>query len=251
MTALERHLRKWMEKAIIDFGMIQPGDGVIVAVSGGKDSLTLLHLLNGPIIHAPRDFRLVAVHINAGIPGADPAPLERHFQQIGVDYEIVSATHIFDAAHAPDAKKRPCFICSRLRRRILFETAERLGCNRVALAHHRDDAVETLIMNIFFHREISSMMPGQPLFDGSYHLIRPLYYMREKFIAKFAREQGLPVLKARCPTEDHTRRLFVKNMLAQLQSEDPEVHNNIFRAMFKSYPDYMPKLEGKLEIPKD
>jgi tRNA 2-thiocytidine biosynthesis protein TtcA len=239
-----------MEKAIVDFGMIQPGDGVLAAVSGGKDSLTMLQLLLGPLVQAPRDFRLVAVHIDAGIPGADAAPIEEYFQKLGVEYEIVSATDIFAAAHAPGARKRPCFICSRLRRRILFETAKRHGCNRVALAHHRDDAVETLLMNIFFHREISAMMPAQPLFDGSYHLIRPLYYIREKLIAKFARVQNLPVLKARCPTEDHTRRLFVKNMLAQLESEDPEVHNNIFRAMFKVYPDYLPRLEGKLEIPK-
>ena len=241
-----------MEKALLDFGMITPGDGVIAAVSGGKDSLALLRLLQGPLVHAPRDFRLVAVHLDTGIPGSDPAPLEQHFRDAGLEYEIVPAHHVYEKSHAPDARKRPCYICSRLRRRLLLETADRLGCSRIALAHHRDDAVETLLMNMFFMREVSAMLPDQPLFDGAFHLIRPLFYIREYLVARFARKQQLPVSKVRCPTEDTTRRLYVKNLLEQLRKEDPSVHNNLFRAMFRMYPEYMPQPPpGGLKLPKD
>jgi tRNA 2-thiocytidine biosynthesis protein TtcA len=249
MTALERHLRKWMEKAVLDFSLIGPDDGVAVGVSGGKDSLTLLHLLQGPMVHVARTFRLVAVHVDAGIPGSDPESIERHFRELGVDFEIVPAAHEFKDILDPEAAGRPCFACSRRRRRLLFEAAKRHNCTRVALAHHRDDAVETFLMNQFFNREVSTMLPDQPLFDGAMHIIRPLYYIRERLVTRFAAQAALPVVKTLCPAEDHTRRLFVKNVLKEMESQDPYAHDNLFRAMFRVRDNYLPKLEGKLELP--
>jgi tRNA 2-thiocytidine biosynthesis protein TtcA len=252
MTALERHLRKWMEKAVQDFGLIAPGDRVCVAVSGGKDSLALLHLLQGPLVDVTRDFSLTAVHVDAGIPRSDASQLESHFKSLGGDFVIVPARHIFEAATAPDNKKRPCFLCARLRRRILFETAHERGCNAIALAHHRDDVMETLLMNMFYNREISAMVPGQEMFDGGLRMIRPLYYIRERLIARFAAQARLPVLKAQCPAEDHTRRKFVKDALAHMESVDPTAANNLFRSMFRIYGDYMPKPPpGGLKLPRD
>lgn len=251
VTALERHLRKWMEKAIIDFGLIKSGDGVVAAVSGGKDSLALLRLLQGPFVHAPRDFRLVAVHIDGGIPGSDPDALAAHFESLGVEYEIVRARNIYEAAHAPGSRKSPCYVCSRMRRKALMETADRLGCKKVALAHHRDDVAETLLMNMFFNREISAPLPDQPLFDGSFHLVRPLYYIRERLLTKFVAQAQLPVMSAKCPDEDVSRRRFVKNLLAHMEKEEPYAHSNLFRSMFRVFPEYLPAPVKKLELPRD
>ena len=251
MTALERHLRKWMEKAIADFALISAGDGVAVGVSGGKDSLTLLHLLAGPLIHAPSGFRLVALHVDAGIPGANPDGLVDHFKSIGVDYEIIEATDIFEKSQNADSKKRPCFVCSRLRRQALANAAHRLGCGKIALAHHRDDAVETFMMNVCFNREVSTMLPIQPLFGGAIGVIRPLYYIRENKIAMFSKQAALPVLKHRCPTEDVSRRRIMKNMLREMETVDPHVNESIFRSMFRIKSDYLPAPMEKLELPKD
>jgi len=252
MTALERHLRKWLEKAILDFGLIAPGDRVCLAVSGGKDSLVLLHLLTGTLVDVTKDFHLMVVHVDAGVPGSDASQLAAHFDRVSVEYEIAPAHHIFTQANAPDNKKRPCFICARLRRRILFETAHAHGCNKIALAHHRDDVVETLIMNMFYNREISTMTPMQEMFHGDLAMIRPLYYIREPLIAKFAARAQLPVLKARCPAEDTTRRKFVKDTLAHMASVDPDTHNNLFRSMFRIYPDYMPQTPpGGVKLPRN
>jgi tRNA 2-thiocytidine biosynthesis protein TtcA len=252
MTALERHLRKWMEKAIADFGLIAPGDHVCLAVSGGKDSLTLLRLLNGPLVQTPGDFRLTAVHVDAGIPGSDADALARHFESLGVAYEIVPARDIFERANAQENKKRPCFVCAQLRRRALFETAHRLGCNKVALAHHRDDVVETLLMNMFYMREISAMTPSQEMFGGALHMIRPLYYIRERLIARCAAQAQLPVLKTLCPAEDHTRRKFVKDALAHMESVDRNAHDNLFRSAFRVHTGYLPKPPpGGVKLPRN
>lgn len=251
MTPLERHLRKWMEKAIMDFGLIEPGDGVAVGVSGGKDSLALARLLSGPMVQATKDFRIVALHVDGGIPGANPQQLARFFEDAGVEYEIIPATDIFEKSHAAGTGKRPCYLCSRMRRKALLEAASRLGLNKIALAHHRDDAVETLLMNMCFNREISTMLPRQELFGGSFSIIRPLYYIRERLIARFAQRESLPVQKNLCPMEDASRRRFVKDMLREMEKQDPLAHGNIFRSAFRVKPEYMPKFDGKIELPRE
>jgi len=227
-----------MEKAIVDFAMIAPGDRVAVAVSGGKDSLALMHLLRGPFVHAPKDFSLEFLHIHTGFPGDDPQPIVDWAASQGVTLRVVD-TGIYAASTGK--KKSVCYLCSRARRKHLIDTATALGCNKIALGHHRDDVIETFLMNIFLNSETSCMMPDQPLFGGEIHLIRPLYYIRDRLMRRFALERDFPEPAARCPSESASKREFVRNLIASLEKERPTVRDDIFNSQFRLLPDYFPK----------
>ncbi|MDD5775696.1 MAG: ATP-binding protein, partial [Candidatus Omnitrophica bacterium] len=188
-----------MEKAIMDYDMIAPGDRLLVGVSGGADSLTLLDLLDAPMIFAP-SFTLQVVHID---PGFDPAYegyeiLKEYLQASGYD-TIMEKTDIGPLSHSDYNRKNPCFLCSRLRRKRIFEIAAERGCNKIAFAHHRDDIVETLLLNMFYAREISTMVPNQRIFAGRLHIIRPLAYLREALVKKYAAERQFPMIENGCP----------------------------------------------------
>ena len=200
-TRLFLHLKKWLEKAVMDYGMIAAGDRVLVGVSGGMDSMALLDLLNTPMIYVP-SFSLVAVHIDRGF---DPAyegydMLEGYLRQGGYDY-VMEKTDIGPLSHSDYNRKNPCFLCSRLRRKRIFEIAAEKGCNKIAFAHHRDDIIETLLINLFYGREISTMVPNQTIFGGKLHIIRPLAYIREGLVKKYAKERGFPVDRKRLSDE--------------------------------------------------
>jgi len=235
------HLKKWMEKAIIDYEMIAPGDRVLIGVSGGADSMVLLDLLDSPMVFVP-SFSLVAVNIDMGFDPSFQAykALERHFSQKGCDY-VVEKSDIGPLSHSSYNKKNPCFLCSRLRRKRLFEIAAEKGCNKVALAHHRDDIIETLLLNMFYGREISTMMPNQSIFGGKMNIIRPLTYIREKLVKKYAAEQELPIWKNLCPSSDKSKRIYVKNLLNELEKDNRLVRDNLFRAMGHVKVDYLPR----------
>jgi tRNA 2-thiocytidine biosynthesis protein TtcA len=238
-TKLFLHLKKWMEKAIMDYGMIDAGDRLLVGVSGGADSLALLDLLNSPMIFVP-SFTLQVVHID---PGFDPTYegyriLEDYLKAGGYDY-VMEKTGIGPLAHSDFNKKNPCFLCSRLRRKRIFEIAAGRGCNKIAFAHHRDDIVETLLLNMFYSREISTMVPNQSIFAGELHIIRPLAYIREAFVKKYAWECRFPAIENRCPTSKTSRRLYIKNLLNELEKENQDIRHNIFRSMHHVKQDYL------------
>jgi len=240
-TKLYLHLKKWLEKAVIDYGMIAEGDRVLVGVSGGADSMVLLDLLNTSMIFVP-SFSLVAVNIDMGF---DPAyrcyeALQSYFREGGYDH-VVEKTDIGSLSHSDYNKKNPCFLCSRLRRKRIFEIAAENGCNKVALAHHRDDIIETLLINLFYGREISTMMPNQSIFGGKMHIIRPLSYLREGLVKKYAAERGLPVFKNPCPSSDDSKRLYVKNLLNDMEKDNRKIRDNILRAMTHVKTDYLPR----------
>ncbi|HOC91124.1 MAG TPA: ATP-binding protein [bacterium] len=241
MTPLEQHLRKWMEKAAVDFNMISPGDRVLMAVSGGRDSLAMSRLLRGPFVRMTKDFHVEYAHIDIGTPGHDSEPIREWFSRSGLDIHIVK-TDIF--AESTGQKKRPCFLCSRKRRKALLETAQSLGCRKIILAHHRDDAVESFLLNLFYNREVAAMLPVQELFKGEYHFIRPLYYIRDHTVKKFADEQNIASLEAGCPHEDDSKREFVRSMLKQLETQRPTASDDLFAAQFRVKPDYLPKAPG-------
>jgi len=241
-TKLFYHLKKWLEKAIMDYRMIEEGDRVLVGVSGGADSLALLDLLNTPMVFAP-GFSLTAVHID---PGFDPdaagyEKLESYLQSRGYDY-VMEKTDIGPLSHSDYNKKNPCFLCSRLRRKRIFEIAGEIGCNKVALAHHQDDMIETLLINMFYGREISTMMPDQPIFSGSMHIIRPLAYIREELVKKYSRECQFPIIESSCPTGPVSRRRYVKDLLDHLEQDNKDIRANIFKAMSHVKMDYLPGL---------
>ena len=243
-TRLFLHLKKWLERAVMDYGMIAAGDKVLVGVSGGLDSMALLDLLNTPMIHVPQ-FSLTAVHIDPGFDpdGAGCRILARHLTAGGYD-AILERSGIGPLSHSEYNRKNPCFLCSRLRRKRIFEIAAERGCNKIAFAHHRDDIIETLLINLFYGREISTMVPDQSIFGGQLHIIRPLAYIREGLVKRYARERGFPVIENGCPTSRTSKRRCVKDLLDGLEKENPQVRDNIWKAMGHVKTDYLPAKLG-------
>ncbi len=239
------HLKKWLEKAVMDYGMIAAGDRVLVGVSGGMDSMSLLDLLDTPMVTVP-PFSLVAVNID---PGFDPTyagydALEGHLKAGGYDY-VMEKTEIGTLSHSEVNRKNPCFLCSRLRRKRIFEIAAEKGCTKIAFAHHRDDITETLLINLFYGREISTMVPNQRIFGGEMHIIRPLAYLREPLVKRYAKERGFPAIENGCPTSTTSRRRYVKELLDRLETDNRRVRDNIWLAMGHVKPDYLPaKIDG-------
>ncbi len=245
-TKLFRHLKKWMEKAILDFGMIEEGDRLLVGVSGGADSFALLDLLDSPMIFTPK-FSFLAVNIDMGfdISYSGYNALEKYLRENNYRY-VMEKTDIGLLAHSDFNKKNPCFLCSRLRRKRIFEIAASEGCNKIAFAHHRDDIIETLLINMFYGREISTMVPNQRIFGGKLHIIRPLAYLPEELIKKYQRERLFPIMENNCPTSKKSRRMYVKNLLNELAKENKAIRENIFKAMSHVKPDYLlPPLKKK------
>lgn len=239
-SKLSLHLNKWLEKASLDYGMIEEGDRILVGVSGGTDSLALLDLLHDPKIHVPPNYSVLAVNIDLGFDPEykDFDVLERFLRDAGHEY-IMEKTDIGPLAHSEYNKKNPCFLCSRLRRKRLFEIAGERGCNKIALAHHKDDIIETLLINLFYGREISTMVPKQPIFKGAMHIIRPFAYIREPLIKRYGKEAGYPAIENKCPTSKTSRRLYIKNLLNIMEKENRLVRENIFRAMKHVKRDYL------------
>ena len=239
-TKLFVHLKKWLEKAVLDYSMIQEGDRLLIGVSGGADSLALLDLLDSTMFFVPR-FSFIAVNIDMGF---DPQyqsyqALEKYFQEHDYRY-VMEKTDIGTLSHSDFNKKNPCFLCSRLRRKRIFEIADGEGCNKIAFAHHRDDIIETLLINIFYGREISTMMPNQSIFGGKLHIIRPLVYLREELVKKYSRERQFPAVKNACPSSENSKRIYVKKLLDQLEVDNPDIRHNIYNAMNHVKTDYLP-----------
>ncbi len=245
-TRLYRHLKKWLEKAVMDFKMIEEGDKLLIAISGGADSYVLLDLLDSPMIFVPR-FSFVVVNIDMGFDPSYKAynSLEIFLHENNYRY-VMERTDIGIVAHSEINKKNPCFLCSRLRRKRIFEIAEAEGCNKIAFAHHRDDIIETLLINMFYGREISTMVPKQSIFGGKLHIIRPLVYMREELVKKYCLERQFPVVRNECPTSETSKRLYIKNLLNDMAKDNKKIRDNIFKAMSHVKPDYLLPLSKKM-----
>jgi tRNA 2-thiocytidine biosynthesis protein TtcA len=242
MSKLSLHLRKRFEEAVLKHGMLAEGDRVLVGVSGGADSLTLLKLITGPLLFVPRPEFVLAVYVDLGFEGTNGQPvriMKDYFEKEGILHRI-EGSNIGPLSHSDyNRKASPCFLCSRLRRRKLFELAREYRCNKLALAHTKDDVIETLLLNLFFGREISTMIPYQSYFRGEFHLIRPFAYTDEYLLKRFAGEAGLPVIKNPCPTADHTKRKYIKELIKKLEKDHRGVRENIFKAMRHVKPDYL------------
>ena len=239
-TKLYLHLKKWLEKAAVDYNMIKEDDRVLVGVSGGLDSLVLLNLLNTRMVFLPR-FSILAVNIDLGFDEKyrGYAELENYLRENGHEY-IMEKTDIGPLAHSDYNKKNPCFLCSRMRRKRIFEIADENGCNRIAFAHHKDDIIETLLINIFYGREISTMMPDQSVFGGKFNIIRPLAYIRETLVKKYAKEKNIPMIENGCPTSKISRRMYIKRLLDDMEKDNKDVRENIFKSMSHVKMDYLP-----------
>jgi tRNA 2-thiocytidine biosynthesis protein TtcA len=238
MAYWEKEIRSLMGKAIHRYGLIQEGDRILVGVSGGKDSLTLLHLLHERSKRVPIHYELMPVYIDLGFHSDRTEILKTIFEKKGLPYHI-EFTDIGRRANSPENRENPCFLCSWERRKCLFHLAHRFKCNKIALGHHKDDIIETLLLNIFYSAEISTMVPLQALFKGKISLIRPLALLEEKKIERFAREIGLPFGPSGCPSSGKTKRKVVKDLIEALSKKNRRVKGNIFRALSNIKLDYM------------
>lgn len=222
-------------RAIADYKMIEDGDRILVAVSGGKDSLAMLKLLNERKKWAPINYELIAMHIETDYKCASSCSrkLKKFFEKEGVDHRFKKIRI------AGKDEKESCFWCSWNRRKALFTAADKLGCKKVAMGHHTDDIIETLLLNMFFQGEFSGMNPRQELFGGKLTIIRPLCYVEEEATKKYAKEAKLPVQQVECPSSMTSQRRVMKNFIKKVEKDCKHVRTNIFRSMSRINKEYL------------
>lgn len=239
------HLRHRVGQAIADYAMIAAGDKVMVCLSGGKDSYTLLDVLLQLQRKAPVDFELVAVHLDQKQPGYDARVLPDYLRRLGVPFQIIEQDTYSVVSRVIPEGRTMCSLCSRLRRGALYAHAEANGFSKIALGHHRDDMVATFFLNLFFHAKLSGMPPKLLSDDGKHVVIRPLAYVSETDIAEHARAMAFPIIPCDlCGSQDNLQRKQVQKMMAAWEAETPGRIDQIARALARVEPSQLadPKL---------
>lgn len=232
MARLQKRLSHQVGEAIAQYNMIEQGDRVMVCLSGGKDSYTLLDLLLQKQKKAPVDFDIVAVNLDQKQPGFPEQVLPDYLSSIGVDYDIIEEdTYSIVKQKIPEGKTT-CALCSRLRRAILYKHAEKIGATKIALGHHRDDIIETFFLNMFFNGRLKAMPPKLKSDDGKHVVIRPLALCAENDIADYAAQRGYPIIPCNlCGSQDNLQRQQIKAMLQQWEQESPGRSDMIMRSL--------------------
>jgi tRNA 2-thiocytidine biosynthesis protein TtcA len=253
MNDLERKRRKQFEKISNKVGkmlnehqLVEAGDRVLVGLSGGKDSMILLEALADRRRHLPYDFHLFAVHVSATNIGyrmdttylkefCDELDIPLYLEEIEVDLTV-------------DPKKAPCFVCAWNRRKRIFELSKKLDCNKVALGHHKDDAIQTVLLNMIFHGSYSSLPQKLSMFEGRIRLIRPLLFIPEKELTYYATLRTFKKHEKTCPYDDATRRESIKELIRQMDRLNRNARRNIFNAMDNIYNEYLPDIKKDSKI---
>ncbi len=234
-------LLRSVKKSVGMFDLLADGDRVLVAVSGGRDSLVLVDILAEKSPWWARTVEFIPVFIDSGFApeGDDFSDLSDFIESRGFKLHIAHRREISEMYIGEDRPQNPCFICSRLRKKALIETAEELGANKIALGHHREDVLETFLLNAFFGRQIAAIRPNQGLFEGKYRLVRPLFLARQSQVRAYADAFAFPDLSRRCPIDGTTKREYIKNLLSDLERQNPGLKRDLFRALFHPKPDYL------------
>ena len=240
MAAATKRLSRQMTKTIAEYGLLSEGDHVMVAVSGGKDSYTLLELLWRAKHKAPFSFDVTAVHLDQMQPGYDGAPLRRWLERFGAPFRIVQRDTYSEVVRLVPDGKTYCGPCSRMRRGILYRTAEELGCNKIALGHHRDDTLQTLLLNLFYAGKLQAMPPGYTTDDGRFEVIRPLIECAEADIIAHATEAAYPILPCNlCGSQTGLRRQKMEALLTELTADNPNVRSVMLHALRNVQPSHL------------
>ncbi|MEW9936285.1 tRNA 2-thiocytidine biosynthesis TtcA family protein [Clostridium butyricum] len=220
-----------MRQAINDYNLIEDGDKIAVGLSGGKDSLTLLHLLNSYKKFSPQKFELIAITLNPG--GVDNAPLHKLCKDLEIPFHEIQ-TDIQKIVFEIRKENNPCSLCAKLRRGALHNNAKELGCNKVALGHHKDDAIETLMLSLSYEGRINCFSPKTFMDKENITLIRPMVYIEEASIKNIVNKYNFPVIPNPCPVDKKTRREDMKNLIFELNGRIPGFKNNLFGALTNS-----------------
>ena len=231
LSASELYISKKVGKAMADYKMLSEGDRIAIGVSGGKDSMTLLHILQTRQNFCPIKYHLVAVHVDLGYYPKDTRRLKNYLKKSRFEYAIKK----LDIS----PKDKNCFWCSWNRRKILFETAAEYNCSKVALGHNMDDIIQTVLLNLFFNSEISAMSPNQELFGGRLRVIRPLAYVEKNRITSFVKESKIPFYKYSCRKSYKSNRKKIADIIEDLRKICPDIKTNIFRSIKRIKKDYL------------
>lgn len=237
---LQKRIRRHVGQAIADFNMIEHGDRIMVCLSGGKDSYTMLHILMSLQKSAPIDFELVAVNLDQKQPGFPDHILPAYLEQLGVEHKIVTEdTYSIVKDKIPEGKTT-CSLCSRLRRGILYRTAKELGATKIALGHHRDDMLETLFLNMFHGGKLKAMPPKLKSDNNEHVVIRPLAYAKEKDIAVFSEAMAFPIIPCNlCGSQENLQRKHIKQMLNDWDKQFPGRIESMFNALQNVVPSHL------------
>ena len=237
---LERELARDLGRCITDFELIAEGDRIMVCLSGGKDSYTMLHMLERARRKSPVKFSLLAVHLDQGHPGYDGSPLENWLREHKFDYRILREDTYSVVTDKIEEGKTYCSLCSRLRRGVLYNAAQEFGCTKIALGHHRDDAIETLMLNLTFSGQLKAMPPKLISDDERNVVIRPLLYAAEKTIAEFSRVMAFPILPCDlCGSQENLMRQQMKRVLTELETLAPRVRESMLGALMNVRPTHL------------
>ena len=240
LNKLQKRLRRLTGQAIADFNMIEDGDKVMVCLSGGKDSYTMLEILRNLQASAPIKFSIVAVNLDQKQPGFPEHILPAYLEELGVDYHILERDTYSIVKEIVPEGKTTCGLCSRLRRGSLYGFAEEIGATKIALGHHRDDILETLFLNMFFGGKLKSMPPKLLSDDGKHVVIRPLAYCKEQDIEAFATLKEYPIIPCNlCGSQENLQRQVVKDMLQKWEKEFPGRTETMFSAMQNVVPSHL------------
>ena len=237
----EHFIARKIGKAINRYNMIKEGDKVLVAVSGGKDSLTLLRILEERKRWVPIDYTVKAIHVTTDYdkrPEVKMDELKAYFESIGCEY-LFKETAIEEKNKTG---RQDCFWCSWNRRKVIFDTAGKIGFNKIAMGHHKDDIVETILMNMIWGGELSSINPVQELFGGKLTIIRPLVFLEEEELRRYAEDIDLPVIKADCPRSRDSKRAVIKDIIVRLSRENRGIKTNILNAPHRIRTEYLTEI---------
>lgn len=238
-----QRLLSYTRKAVDEYQMIEEGDHIAVGISGGKDSLTLLYALHGLQRFYPKHFKISAVTVNLGFEDFDLSPIQQLCAEMKIPYKIVT-TDIYNILFQVRKEKNPCSLCAKMRKGALNETIREMGCNKVAYAHHKDDIIETMLLSLIYEGKFYSFSPKTYLDRMDLTVIRPIMFVDEVEVIGFQHKYDLPVVKSKCPVDGYTKRQYAKELVSQLNQENPGVRERLFHAILNGniagWPDRVP-----------
>ncbi len=234
-----------VRKAVDDYNMIEEGDKIAIGISGGKDSLALLYALSGLSKYYPKKFTVHAVTVDLGFNNLNLEEIKSLCSELNVEYTIVK-TDIANIVFDERKENNPCSLCAKMRKGALNDAMKSIGCNKIAYAHHKDDVVETMLLSLFYEGRFHTFQPVTFLDRTEVTVIRPLMYMNEADVIGFVHKYNVPVVKSPCPADGHTKREYVKQVLQNLNRENPGIKERMFSAIMSGIPGYNMELQDSV-----